>query len=375
MRFVVIPISTRAVYIHCIRHNHPIAISAWPANQAGPKSEYTLNKPNSTNPVLQNSTRSTQSALPTSAIAPNQITIPSSSSAGLVDKLVTKASRLWASFGSSPTQWKQELVKRVNKLLDGIPFGEAALRSVPAKKQVLRKKVGKGMNERCSEKHVNKTCSSHVSYPYLETVVEPIPVYYPFRIISSAQSYSAMRRLAVEGRSFHLRKMVQYLLLLPLTLPLAVLPLIPNVPGFYLVYRVWCSYQALEGAKHLAYLTQTRNGAADFVFEPLEPLDRVYSDAGKTTNGSGTDIKYKSLTRSVGLESNEPDLKDACPGQDSTIANNEDTDLGTMILDKQMAKEIGYLIENDKQSELGRQLVKAVDQTQAKIKKINTIMV
>lgn len=167
--------------------------------------------------------------------------------------------------------------------------------------------------------------------------------------------------------------MVQYLLLLPLTLPLAILPIMPNVPGFYLMYRAWCSYQALEGAKHRAYLTQTGNGAAHFVFEPLEPLDRVYLDTSKKTNSSGTVIKYKgkSSKSSVGLQelkSNKLDLKDACPRQDSTVAKKENTSWVTMILDKQMAKEIGYLIENDKQSDLDRQLVKAVCQTQAKIK-------
>lgn len=162
MRFVVIPISTRAVYIHCIRHNNPIAVSAWPVKQSGSKLEYTLKKPNSTNPVFENSTRSTQSTLPTSAIAPNQITLPSSRS----PSLVSKVSELWSSFGSSPTQWKQMLVKQVNKLLDRIPFGETALRPVPAKKQVLRKKVrvGKGMDGKSHPKKLaNRSSSSQIS--------------------------------------------------------------------------------------------------------------------------------------------------------------------------------------------------------------------
>ena len=43
---------------------------------------------------------------------------------------------------------------------------------------------------------------------------------------------------------------------IPISLPFALVPIVPNVPGFYIAYRLYCNVKALLGVKHLDYLLE-----------------------------------------------------------------------------------------------------------------------
>lgn len=45
---------------------------------------------------------------------------------------------------------------------------------------------------------------------------------------------------------------------MPLTLPFALVPIIPNIPFFYLVYRAWSHWRAIAGGRHLQWLVETK---------------------------------------------------------------------------------------------------------------------
>ncbi len=71
--------------------------------------------------------------------------------------------------------------------------------------------------------------------------------------------------------------MVYSLILAPVTAPFALIPIIPNIPFFYVAFRAWSHWRALEGSKHLQKLL------ADDSFHPqvYKPLDEIYDGAGQ----------------------------------------------------------------------------------------------
>ena len=48
---------------------------------------------------------------------------------------------------------------------------------------------------------------------------------------------------------------------------------VPNIPGFYLLFRFWSHYRALYGAKHLQFIVANRL----FQPSPSNQLDTIYS--------------------------------------------------------------------------------------------------
>lgn len=433
MRFVAVPISSRSVFIHCMRHNHPTTISSSSSNR------HLLSIPDS---ALENNDE-----LSKKVQTHNSITIPSSTTQRLDDKLVAKASKLWSSFEHSKTPWKQKLVKGINVLLEQIPYSESSLRSIPAKHSVLRKQAhldlaqsssssvetekiqDKSLSDSQSQSKDNEKLRTHLSYSDFEKlsgqssatssgssssatastlpahhILEPISVYYPNSIISAEQTYAAMRALALDGRSIHLKNMLFCLLFVPLTLPVALLPVIPNIPGFYLMYRAWCNFRALEGARHLSYLTEESvvvsssstsqgnpsasiaykdiNTLSDrpdnhsdsnllvkghLIFRPCPQLDAIFSkDVDSISNGRAV-YKYEGSTDPAAVIKAHEDFEAAVKNSKSKKQHGF-TD--KMILKEDMITEIEKLVEYEETSDLNIQLLKALHQTQSKIKKV-----
>lgn len=409
MRFAVIPISTKSVYIHCIRHNSPTLVSV--------ASNY--------HPTLLKSS-STSAKDTASEGSYHSITIPSSTKPRLDDRLVTRASKLWTSFETSPTKWKQTLVKTINGLLERLPYSESSLRSIPAQSSVLRRKNAAIDTE------------SHISYDEYEKlkvngqsrtppasittskdslalspaahIIEPISVYYPSSILSSDQSFAAMRALSLHGRQIHLRNLIGCILFLPLTMPVALLPVIPNVPGFYLIYRAWCNFRAWEGAKHLDYLTEdvikvhevSKEDAANtsqveisqenketktsetvddegntikghLIFRPSKLLDSLYLEQSSTISGAITapipryQGKSEANEQLKYIDQVEAALKKK---KDEKINASEFSE--TLILTEEMTKNVEALVESEKSS-LHSELVKAIHQTKNRIEQLKKL--
>ena len=67
---------------------------------------------------------------------------------------------------------------------------------------------------------------------------------------------------------YHKSLLIRSLILLPLTLPVAALPIIPNLPGFYVAFRAYSHWKALQGARFLD--TAIRQGQV--IVEPDQAL-------------------------------------------------------------------------------------------------------
>ena len=65
----------------------------------------------------------------------------------------------------------------------------------------------------------------------------------------------------------------------------------PNIPGFYLLFRTWSHYRALYGAYHLEFLL--KHNLVDPKPSPL--LDRIYT-AGLLASTTGKPVKADEVT-------------------------------------------------------------------------------
>jgi hypothetical protein len=84
---------------------------------------------------------------------------------------------------------------------------------------------------------------------------------------------------------------------------------IPNIPGFYLLFRAWSHYRALYGARHLQYLVENNLYKAT----PSTELDRIYAtiNSAAASGASPAATAVKIHQRVVGGEEEVPLLTKA----------------------------------------------------------------
>lgn len=71
----------------------------------------------------------------------------------------------------------------------------------------------------------------------------------------------------------------------PLTWPFAIIPILPNFPLFYVLWRAWSHYKAWKGALYLEQLLQR----GMIVEQPSKDLDAVYEAKGVVVAPEGSE--------------------------------------------------------------------------------------
>ncbi|KAL7266903.1 hypothetical protein RUND412_010532 [Rhizina undulata] len=172
----------------------------------------------------------------------NQIT---HSKPSLADRAAQKAADTWRKWESGSKGWQKNLTIYGNKLMNQIPYEEWGLKSIPPLS---------ARRERA------------------EIEGKKIQVVYPPSVIDEKNIPSLIGRLATERTSLHRNRMIWSLVGLPIVSPLALVPLVPNIPFFYLLYRAFSHWKALAGAKHLEFLVKNE------LLQPTPsmPMDAVY---------------------------------------------------------------------------------------------------
>ncbi|KAJ5682465.1 hypothetical protein N7462_005630 [Penicillium macrosclerotiorum] len=146
----------------------------------------------------------------------------------MIDRATSKAAETWAKWEEAENGWKKHLVTWGNRVQQRIPFEEWGLKSIPSLNS----------QRRIDEEHGNKQID--VLYPGNAVRLEQIPI--------------ILRKIATERQVFHRKKMWWSFGIAPLTAPFALVPVIPNIPFFYMVYRGWSHWRALNGSRHLEFL-------------------------------------------------------------------------------------------------------------------------
>ncbi|GIC91813.1 mitochondrial K+-H+ exchange-related family protein [Aspergillus udagawae] len=148
----------------------------------------------------------------------------------VLDRVTNKAAETWAKWEEADKGWKKHLVTWGNKVQQRIPFEEWGLKSIPSLK---------------AQRRLDKSSET-----------KKVDVLFPGNAIKADKLRSILRKIATERQDLHRRKMWWSLIAAPFTAPVALIPVVPNIPFFYLAYRGWSHWRALNGSKHLEYLVE-----------------------------------------------------------------------------------------------------------------------
>lgn len=105
-----------------------------------------------------------------------------------------------------------------------------------------------------------QVCQVDTNFPQSSLTVafrffHQIPLLYPAGHASLAATpdmIALLRSHLSERIPYHKRFLIRSLILLPFTLPVAALPVLPNLPGFYVAFRAYSHWKALQGATWLS---------------------------------------------------------------------------------------------------------------------------
>lgn len=161
--------------------------------------------------------------------------------------MVNKANETWLSFEKADGGWKKTLTTYGNKMFRRIPYEEWGLKTIPT----------------LSKKRREQELSHE----------DKVEVLFPSLFLKQSKVLESCRQLAIERQALHRQRMIYSAIGAPLTLPFALLPIIPNIPGFYLLFRAWSHWKAWEGGKHLQFLVE--NNLIETT--PSTAMDEVYT--------------------------------------------------------------------------------------------------
>ncbi|KAF2004580.1 hypothetical protein P154DRAFT_519084 [Amniculicola lignicola CBS 123094] len=167
-----------------------------------------------------------------------------------LDRITNKAATTWLSWEKDDKavwQWKRKVTFYGNQALSRIPYEEWALKTIPALTDKRRKAILEGKEK------------NQIVFPGLFLKQDKIP--------------EILKKLAEERQAMHRSKMIWSIVAMPFSAPFMLIPVIPNLPFFYLVYRAYSHWKALSGSKHLEFLLKHSLPAP----KPSWELDEIYT--------------------------------------------------------------------------------------------------
>ncbi|KAK7418534.1 hypothetical protein QQX98_003878 [Neonectria punicea] len=149
-----------------------------------------------------------------------------------MDRGTVWAAKTWASWEKQDSGWKRKVVDYGNYAFRRIPYQEWGLKSVPPL----------SARRRADERDRRET----------------VELCYPSSVIPHAKAEGILRTLATERQALHRKKLIWCCIGMPISAPFALVPVIPNLPFFYLLYRAWSHWRAIAGGKHIQWLLEQK---------------------------------------------------------------------------------------------------------------------
>ncbi|KAK4684193.1 hypothetical protein P7C73_g6005, partial [Tremellales sp. Uapishka_1] len=194
----------------------------------------------------------------------------------IYNRALDKASEQWLKLGSKPKDsWMYYFWKRGEGLMDKIEFEEWMLKGVVEGKGV---KIVKEGQEGVQQK---------IEIPLLQPTLKDLPL---------PSLLPKLHRLLIHRVPYHRKMMIRSLLATPLTAPFALIPVMPNFPFFYVLWRAWSHYKAWRGAVYLEDLLKL----GMIVEKPSAELTTVYETKGVAVGEDGSENIAPDSTVSTG---------------------------------------------------------------------------
>jgi hypothetical protein len=154
----------------------------------------------------------------------------------ILDRLLNKTSETWTKWESAEKGWQKQVTTYGNQLFRRIPFEEWGLKTLPPLTKTREKEM-------------------------IETGRLRFDVLYPGRFLRESRVLGMLERLSKERQGLHKGKLWQSVALMPVTIPFALVPVVPNLPFFYMCFRAYSHYRALYGGKLLERVLRGASGA------------------------------------------------------------------------------------------------------------------
>ncbi|WVQ95104.1 hypothetical protein IAU59_002198 [Kwoniella sp. CBS 9459] len=204
---------------------------------------------------------------------PDPIEVAGQRSQQLVSKALTKASDTWLKLGQKPKDsWTYWFYAKGEKLMDRIEYEEWALKAVKENEGVKVDKDGNILSEKIEIPLLRPTLS--------DTALPPL--------------LPKLHRLLIHRIPYHRKMMWRSLIFTPVTWPFAIIPVIPNFPFFYVLWRAWSHYKAWRGALYLEILL--KNGL--IVEKEDKQLTEIYAKKAVSILEDGAENRAPDQTSS-----------------------------------------------------------------------------
>ncbi|KAF1924875.1 uncharacterized protein M421DRAFT_103439 [Didymella exigua CBS 183.55] len=157
----------------------------------------------------------------------------------ILDKVTLKANETWAAWEKDEKavgNWKKKVTFYGNQALKRIPYEEWGLKTLPALTDRRKKEIVEG-----KAKH---------------------ELLFPGRYLRQERVTEILTKLAQERQGMHRSKLMWSIIIMPFTAPFMLVPVVPNLPFFYVLYRAWSHWKALTGSKYLAFLLKHKQPTA-----------------------------------------------------------------------------------------------------------------
>ncbi|PIB00017.1 hypothetical protein CB0940_03656 [Cercospora beticola] len=241
----------------------------------------------------------------------------------LQERIITKAATTWANWEKAEKGWQKQTTVYANKLFRRIPFEEWGLKTIPPATKQRIADIDQGNLQ--------------------------VECLYPGAFLNGSKVPEILKRLATERQVLHRKRIWQSIALMPVVAPFALVPVIPNLPFFYLVWRAWSHYKALYGGRLLEHLV-THN---HIKIAPSAQMDQLYA--------AGLISPSREATRGAPQPNTEEIKKIAKVVEAQTQNGTEDA----MLLQKWNGK---LLAEGFKLPEMEIEIERAVEQVEQAIK-------
>ncbi|KAF9646219.1 hypothetical protein BDM02DRAFT_3100221 [Thelephora ganbajun] len=186
----------------------------------------------------------------------------------LISRATDKVASIWANWGKAkPGTWRIKVFNYGERLVDRLDFEELALKSL------------------------DPSLGPKITSP------RTIPLLYPQHVITSP--LLNLQTLVDKRAPRHKRGAWFWLLVSPLTAPFMLIPIIPNLPFFFCIWRSWHHFRAYKASQYLQDLL-TR-GAISPQSDPQ--LDQIYSSSSVSTTSNPQEAATP--------ETHEPESSDA----------------------------------------------------------------